>query len=201
MSSILSEVYGEQTSFRLNQDTFRGKSPDELDLRKLFPAATKVLSGHLPYRYVKRIVEADSPKLITWLRDPVERVISNYYWRVNLDRNSSGSDDEQVQEMTIEEYIRIPKNQNRISYFLNGLSLDTLYFMGFLETYDQDLLELSRKLNWSHCPHVHINVNPTFKKMPRTVSQELRDEIIQLNQEDIHLFEEAKLLQSSINSR
>ena len=200
MSAILQEVYGQKTTFRLNQNVFRGSTPDEVDLRDLFPDSTKVLSGHLPYPFLREIVEQDNPRLITWLRDPVERVLSNYYWRLNLDRSNRLEQNlDPAKDMTLEEFIYIPKNQNRMSTFLEGLSLNDLFFLGLMETYDRDLEALAHKLNWKKVPRIHTNVNPTFIKEPRQVSPDLRSEMIRLNALDIALYQEARSLQSSIN--
>lgn len=200
MSQVFQDVYGESRTFRLNQNVFRGKTPREVDLRALFPPRTKVLSGHLPFPFLKDIVEQDQPRLITWLRDPVERVISNYYWRLNLDRTrmTEGSLDIKP-DLTLEEFIHIPKNQNRMSTFLEGLSLPDLFFLGMMETYDRDLEALSKKLGWKKLPRIHTNVNPTFKKEPRQVTAEMRTEIERLNARDIALYQEALAVQSAIN--
>lgn len=196
MSQVFEDVYGKKSTFRLNQNVFRGMTPEEVDLRDLFPASTKILSGHLPFPFIRKIVEEDHPRVITWLRDPVERVISNYFWRLNLDRSRRANDEE---DMPLEEYIHIPKNQNRMSTFLEGLSLMDLFFLGIMETYDQDLEALSQKLGWQKLPRIHTNVNPTFKKEPRQVSADMRLEIERLNARDIALYQEALSVQSSIN--
>lgn len=200
MSQVLRNVYGEEYSFRLNQDSFRGLKPEEVNLRTLFPAMTKILSGHLPFPFLKDIIGEDNPRLFTWLRDPVERVISNYYWRVNLDRALKDDQGlEMSRDMTMEEYIHIPKNQNRMSTFLEGLRLQDLFFLGLMETYDRDLEALALKLGWNKLPRIHTNINPTFKKEPRHVSSAMRKEIESLNGLDIALYQDALLLQSSIN--
>ncbi|MCF8238480.1 MAG: sulfotransferase family protein [Saprospiraceae bacterium] len=200
LSAILQEVYGRKTTFRLNQNVFRGSTPDEIDLRELFPDSTKILSGHLPYPFLREIVEQDNPRLITWLRDPVERVLSNYYWRLNLDRSHKLEQTVKPgKDITLEEFIHIPKNQNRMSTFLEGLSLKDLYFLGMMETYDRDLESLAQKLGWKKVPRIHTNINPTFIKEPRQVSPDLRSEMIRLNALDIELYQEALSLQLSIN--
>lgn len=197
LSQVFQDVYGESRTFRLNQNVFRGMKPGDVDIRLLFPASTQVLSGHLPYPFIEKIVQEDHPKLITWLRDPVERVISNYYWRLNLD--GSRQADYHGANLTLEEFIHIPKNRNRMSTFLEGLTLADLFFLGLMETYDRDLEALGQKLGWNKLPRIHTNINPTFKKEPRHVSPAMRKEIESLNELDIALYQNALLLKSSIN--
>ena len=199
MSQVFEDVYGKSSTFRLNQNVFRGLKPSEVNLRTLIPARTNVLSGHLPFPYLRQLVVEDKPRLVTWLRDPIERVISNYYWRLNLDRSKAVADEIAYTDMTLDEYIHIPKNQNRMSTFLEGLVLTDLFFIGFLESHDQDMEALAKKLNWGNVPDIHTNINPTFKKVPREVSAEMRLEIERLNALDIALYQEAQSVQSDIN--
>ncbi len=199
MSQVFEDVYGKSSTFRLNQNVFRGLKPSEVNLRTLIPGRTNVLSGHLPYPYLQQIVKEDRPKLVTWLRDPVERVISNYYWRLSLDRSKAAEEGIAYTDMTLDEYIHIPKNQNRMSTFLEGLVLTDLFFIGFLESHDQDMEALAQKLNWLSLPRIHTNINPAFNKEPRIITAEIREEIKRLNQQDLELFQEAISLKDIIN--
>ena len=43
-------------------------------------STTKVIHGHFLFSEIEDLVERDDPKLVTFMRQPNERVISNYHW-------------------------------------------------------------------------------------------------------------------------
>ena len=187
VSKVLKEVYGGQYARVNRAHLIRNEMallrPGVLD----FSNSTKVLAGHLRYNEVTHLIHANT-KIITWLRHPVERVVSNFYWdQKRFDEGLSG----EVPAANLEEYALRPSNQNRISFFLNGLELKRLFFIGFIDTFDEDLKKLSDLLGWRGVKYYHINKNTTKPKGRPVLSIEQKELIIRLNASDMQLYNEA----------
>jgi hypothetical protein len=141
----------------------------------------------------------DIPKsvpVITWLRDPVERVISNYFYlyKVIQERMTAtghfGNDAKSLIK-TIEEYAATEVNRNRMSKFLSGASLEDFFFIGIMENYESDLSKLANLLKWKD--YQVFNHNKTMKQKPE-VPQETRDFIKSLNEKDVDIYASALAL-------
>lgn len=157
--------------------------------------STKVIHGHftIPQLYGALDISKDLP-IITWLRDPVERVISNYYYlskilAQELNENSKDLNLLNRLQKSLVEYAHVESCRNRMTKFLDGIELEELAFIGFVENYSEDLKSLSNMMNWKY--YEEVKVNTTGAKNKREVSQEIREEIARLNQEDIALYQKA----------
>lgn len=73
---------------------------------------------------------------ITFLRDPIERVISEY--------GTLRKDEDKYMGMSLEEYAYL--NRNLLTWMLDG-SIDKLAFIGFVEEYEESLIRLESFLN------------------------------------------------------
>ena len=190
ISRILSEKYG-STYARVNRAHLKRNHIDKLVPGILdFSSNTKVLAGHLRFQEVRHLLTSET-KLITWLRHPVDRVISNYYW--DIKRFEEGKTDTKPSP-SLEEYAMQSEHQNWMTYFLDGLKLEDIYFIGLLETIDNDLSHMSEMLGWSDYDLHHINRNQLSSKSKPGVTKLQRELIASLNQSDMQLYEEAKLL-------
>src|SRR5690606_33266366 len=79
--NILKSVYGEDAVVRLDiNKNLLTRLNEELYESPAIPNA-RVLHGHYFYKNIhKRVEIPEEVKIITWLRDPVKRVISNFYY-------------------------------------------------------------------------------------------------------------------------
>lgn len=149
----------------------------------------KVIHGHFKFMDVSEIKDHHSSKVITWLRDPVERVISNYGFFMK--RISLAPDDTELQARKNEsllDYARLEESKNRMSKFTEGLDINQFFFIGLTENFDSDIHELGRKLSWKFFNVPRLNDNGEFKSALPTVSTETRKIIEDLNGEDIELY-------------
>jgi hypothetical protein len=194
--NTLKSVYGDKEvlrvdiglvnqELRLNEAEYQDRS---------VPAGTRVIHGHFNVTelYQRLDLPANLP-VITWLRDPVERVVSNYFYlasrlKEELQEERKGINILSKMQRTLSEYARFEPHQNRLTRFLEGTPLETLFFAGFTESYFEDLDRLAQKLNWEHYePYYH---NRTQKERPEIDPRDL--ELIRaLNQDDIRLYEHA----------
>jgi len=155
-----------------------------------------VIHGHLPYQQISKVA-LPSSRYITWLRHPVDRVISNYYYYkhsvfpAKLKRNPS------AQLISIEDFIKRPKRRNIINQYLEGINLEALFFVGFQEQFNEDVVRLGRKLHWriSELPlQLRVNENERTKQSAPSLSEELIMKIRKCNEKDLALYEKAKQL-------
>ena len=158
------------------------------------PDEIEVIHGHFNVLdlYEKYPETKDLP-MITWLRDPVTRVISNYFYlqeRLTTFLSSHENNRAILDKMmkSIEEFIATDINRNKMSRFLIGKNLSDFKFVGLIEYYEEDLQSLSNLLN------IQFNqnqVNVTANDNKYDVSSDIIELIKQYNQEDIALYEEA----------
>ncbi|MGB3545449.1 MAG: hypothetical protein WBA17_00630 [Saprospiraceae bacterium] len=168
----------------------------------LLPAQSpeiRVLHGHFFYPEVRDIHLAHRPKVICWLRDPVERVISNYLFFQSrlIDPTINPLQYERNRHRRSEDlltYARLPENRNRMSLFLQGLPLDQLFFVGFLEHYAADLARLGHLLGWSSIQPVRLNQGSLLPRKAAVVTPSIRRKLARLNRADRRLYDRALTL-------
>jgi hypothetical protein len=194
--NTLKGVYGEQGVIRLDIGLVRQevRINEELYGSSHLPPPTRVVHGHFSYPLLQHNfnLPADIP-VITWLRDPVERVISNYFYLAKrlaeeLDEDRKGLNILKKMQRSLLEYARYEPSQNRMSKFLEGIELEALLFVGIQEDYDRSLARLAGLLEWQDYPVFHHN--QTGQK-DLGVSVEERTIIRGLNQQDVALYERA----------
>lgn len=192
--NTLKEVYGEKhvkrfdigvNKFQLEQVPF--------DLLEL-PKEIQVLHGHMQYNLlIEKINIAKEIPIITWLRDPVERVISNYKYlskrlAEELDEEGKGLNILSKMQRTLMEYAHAELNQNRMSKFLSGLQPEDLFFIGITEHYSSDMKSLAKLLNWERYQEHQHNITGRPKN---DVTEEERAIIRKLNHLDVEWYEKA----------
>lgn len=193
--NILKEVYGEKGVVRFDINNKRVvRLNQEVYTNKNLPAA-KVIHGHFAYKDIKSLFDIPTDiQKITWLRNPVERVISNYFYlesrlKTLLNEEQNNLNILSKMQRSLLEYASDDINRNRQSGFLSGISLEEFDFVGIQEDFENDLVEISKVLNWEKLPNVlHQNKTPLKKN---TVDFETKKEIERLNQDDMELYKKA----------
>lgn len=99
---------------------------------------TKAIHGHVRYVEVSDVVGAHHPKLATFFREPVARVVSNFRWWKHTLQTDPQHPSRHLINATLEQYVHFPQAQNKMSFFLEGLDLNQLDFVGFFERFDRD---------------------------------------------------------------
>ncbi len=192
--NTLKEVYGEQAVKRLDIGPKKFHLEQELFQAKKLAKEIEVVHGHMYYNllYDKFKISPEVP-IITWLRDPVERVISNYKYlskrlAEELDEEGKGLNILAKMQRTLMEYAQDEMNRNRMSKFLEGLEPEDLFFIGISDFYSEDLKELADLLGWKKVEEHRLNV--TGKRVD-DVSEKDRAAIRALNNLDVEWYEKA----------
>lgn len=199
---ILKQVYSRDYVYRMNTINLFGQARENVVTAEEIPSHTMVIHGHLKISQLKDIIRRDEPKIITWLRDPVERVISNYYH--SMQRIRLGKADERklgTIDYSLTEYAEIEENRNKASFQLETYKLDELFFVGLYEYMDEDFELLKDKLLWSdHLMMPHAKNGSRFKTenncktQIEDITDDMRHHIAALNASDIELYNEAKAM-------
>ncbi len=158
----------------------------------------KVIHGHFPsHKYDSKFPEC---RKIIWLRDPIKRLISLYFfwktWQILVESDGENLAPVKESSLTFLEFAAKPEMQNIIkSKFVQEQKLTDFYFVGIQEFFSEDLHELKGMLNWSEYELETQNTNPypEYKLLLKEVlsNQEIVNKISAINQEDIELYQEA----------
>lgn len=144
----------------------------------------KVLGGHFIYdKYKDR-----KGSFITFLRNPIDRVISHYLHYKSLSEPRFRNLPEKVwfgkREMNIEEFACITPN---LMTFHTGGNLEVFDFIGILEQFDSSISRFNKRFG--------LNLTYTTKRVVGHFKEEItkkqRDMIKEINMLDMELYKEA----------
>jgi len=191
--NILKSVYGSKHVVRFDiKDSGHMLMDEKLVRSQTLPKSVHVIHGHFRYRRLVEAFDVSELPLITWIRNPIERVVSNYYYLASVLAkrvDEDGKDLNIVNRMmkTLMEFACEERNQNRISKFLDGASLDDFHFIGVQDFFNEELKELSRLMNWPEAKPVTDN-RTEGKRLCE--DPEILEEIGRLNADDMDLYSE-----------
>lgn len=207
--NTLKAVYGEDHVIRLDiKDSKLVVLDNVIFGASTLPISVNVIHGHFSFSNLIATFPIDpSTPLITWLRDPVERVISNYYYlQQQLSKEETIEQDDKIFKgvnilsngnLSLLEYARLEKSRNRMSRFLDGCELSDFTFIGIQEFYSEDLKELSILLNWPQVQEFHHNTTENRHNVDALV----RAEIEALNLIDVDIYQNALAIRSLRRNR
>lgn len=144
-----------------------------------FLGATPVQMGHMTYDQVKHI--SKTHEFIVFLRHPVERVISSYYYCIEYKVK-----DDVFEGETLLEYAK--RHENYQTFFTGG-DLNKFSFVGLQEYFNESIDRFSNLIDKT------IDLSKYDKKnichIKESVSNEDYKSIVDLNIKDFELYEEA----------
>lgn len=194
---VLSSVYGDRVSPTLRRrdvpEISEGGKVSDLKL----PQEWTVLHGHLRYGEITDLHQQHTSDILCWLRHPADRVISNHAFFIDrlghpeINPEVSALNAHRRKESLLE-YASLPENRNRMSWFLEGTTLDSFLFIGFQENFSEDLSVLAQRLGWSGIKVPRLNE----RKAERIIDPDLFEEICSLNDADMALYREAMLIRA-----
>jgi hypothetical protein len=158
------------------------------------PQTIKVIHGHF---HLTRDLFHATVKEIIWLRDPILRLISLYFFWKSLPRTEDESLHNYVQEKNLDivEFAKIPRLRNEMSQYVGGRNLTDFYFVGIQAFFKDDLTELGELLNWPEIPITYENTNKYkgYNSLVKSIlyDSKIMNELIHLNREDWELYQTA----------
>jgi hypothetical protein len=163
-----------------------------------WPNHVRAVHGHFKYASVAPLLPPpDQTPWMTWVRQPVERVVSNYYFLTEIlaDRIQEQPDENLWSRMgkTIEEFVVHPANQNVMSAFLRHAPLSSFAFVGIQDRFDSELQRMAQTLQW---PLPQSRKDNSTRRKPPGIDAGLRRFIEAHNAEDMAVYEHALELRS-----
>lgn len=169
------------------------------------PRSIQFLMGHYPFTMGKKLPVP--PECIVFLRDPVQRAISNLY---HLQRHSPRF--KSVPIRTLIEGANWQINNLQVRYMSDGQfrpnklytaetalgskaiirakkHLNACAFVGFTERFEESLAALQQKFDWKLGRILTENTSPKHRA---PIPKELYEKLVELNQLDIELYNYAK---------
>jgi hypothetical protein len=193
---ILRSVYGEgllhmnivDGVFRVIEDEFFLVRSNDI---VRFARSYRALHGHFYYSDIETLHKDTGAMLITWLRNPVERVISNYRYAMRKIMIEGVEVKGIKRGMTLMEYASRPTSRNTMSRYLKGGALEDFHFVGIYEYLREDMKHLATLMGWQDVKLPKENSSAIMKEKLPPVTEEEKREIERLNEDDVLLYQEA----------
>jgi hypothetical protein len=154
-------------------------------------SSTQCIHGHI--RATKYLKKYPDCRMVTWLRDPVERLASHYnYWLRHPSMEHGVCRKLHNQKLSFEAFAQLDELVNLQARYLDNLSLDRFFFVGVQEHFDELLPLFLKEIGVEQKIVASENKNPdkglsSYDIDPKIVSI-LRD----LHDQDQQLYEEAR---------
>tara|TARA_R110001592_G_scaffold215025_2_gene468292 strand:+ start:64713 stop:66581 length:1869 start_codon:yes stop_codon:yes gene_type:complete len=152
------------------------------------------LHGHfLPLKY-RLISSRFRKRFVTWMRDPVERLVGLYlHWKNSGTSPGVGSLYYRMLEegWSLETFCFQPEIQNIYSKFLWGFSLSRFDFIGICECYDTEIQRFSTEILGRPLPGEWVHSGPIGSNYRSTLAPELISAIERHHSVDMALYRKA----------
>lgn len=199
---FLKQVFGDSIDNRYEKQHFFPNGNKYNKLSNKIPTGVNCIHGHLTISQVQHIINIDHPKVITWVRNPIDRVISNYYYFMKRIRDGDTPEKQHRKiNFNLIEYASQIKRRNRMTEILKGMEIKDFFFIGIMEQFEQDIRILCNLMDWHQQIDVpHINNSTSFKlnnecaTQYNDIDEAMRLEVAKLNEKDMILYAEIKKL-------
>jgi hypothetical protein len=153
---ILLEIYGKDQVIKLYDSPERKSILSNPDIIK----EMTVIHGHFKTSFFRQYFP--DAKWIVWLRHPIFRLISEYFYQHQRIHKIQDRETKRVLELDlgILQYAKINRNQNIQSLYIDEMNLRDFDFVGIQEFFDEDLAELKLLMGWDNCKNSNPNKNP-----------------------------------------
>ena len=182
-SYVLQEQFGQNLFLDYDDRQGTAELPTEL------PEAPRCIHGH--FRPEKYLGQLSSPKWITWLREPAQRVVSQYHQHLNHPEPDNPLIRKYFvdRRISLQTYISIPHFQNQMAREIAPLTVEDFFFIGFTEQFDRSLQQLSSLLDINlHSPVVMENRSKDKTGNLWRIDPETHMQIREYNRQDYALY-------------
>jgi len=153
------------------------------------PTAPACVHGHFPAdQFAGQVPKA---QLVTWVRDPVERVVSSYYYRLREpDWQHPVCRELHAKQLSLIDYAALPLVRNEMTRFLGSRKPADFLFIGVMEEFEESLRRMTERLRIPPAAPRHDNFNPDRTSPRYELDRVIRQDIAALNEADVALYEE-----------
>ncbi len=162
------------------------------DLEDPITEATRIIHGHF------RAGQHDAGFRMIWLRDPIDRLISDYHHKV---RNPPGPEVDQIYidvfegRMNFMDFARDQSSRNYATqWYMGGLDLADFDFVGVSEFMNAEIFRLAELLGKKPVllgRNININDNSGYVDFKNELSSGELSELLELNSMDAELYSRA----------
>ena len=150
------------------------------------------IHGHfLPLKYLL-LSNKQKVTFITWMRNPVERILSHYYyWKKSFDPETALPLHKKMIEerWSLERFCLGPELKNIYCQFLYGFPIEYFSFIGVTEFYSEDFAYFTQHFLGYVIEPKKLNIGD--KKGQYQIDETLRQEIERVHSEDFNLYQKA----------
>jgi hypothetical protein len=202
--TTLKSIIKANTKPKWNYDVYYEKKIREKKLRELSKKRVSCIQGHFPFGVHRHFRK--SCTYITMLREPIDRLISEYYFIRNSPKHKQYF---KIKKMSLDEYLSLPSNKNKQTRLISGSNENQLtrshlekakenikkHFSvaGITEMFNESLFLMQKEFGWKYTFLKKTNVNkkrPPVGKVPKkTIRLAINN-----NQLDIELYAFVKKL-------
>ena len=153
------------------------------------PADARCVHGHfVAHQLADRFPSA---RLVTWVRDPVDRVASSYYHRLR-DPDPRNRVSRMVHEegLSLLEFAELPEARNEMAWFMGRKRPADFTFIGVTEHFDISMKVFCREFGVPLPAVRRDNCNPSREPDGYALKSEIRARISALNQVDGEIYDE-----------
>lgn len=181
---ILAQLFEEDIVLKYWQMTdARGRVISEI------AANVRCIHGHFPTDEL--LPKFPAAKLVTWVRDPVERVISSYHHRLrDPDWAHPVTRELHEKKLSLVDFARIEMMRNEMTRYIGTRQLKEFAFIGVTENFDASLAQFLRMFGFDRVPIPRENCNPLRTTERYEVDRRTRDAIAALNEQDMALYQQ-----------
>ena len=205
---VLEREYEPEQTFVIRDNEFRESLQDFNNLPRQRQVEIKLLVGHMPFGAHKFLT--DPAAYITLMREPVDRIISHYYY---VRRNPGHKLYHQVTscKMDLIDYVcsgisrELDNGQTRLISGMNSVSIgecsekmlnqaiDNIHthfvVIGLVERFDETLILMRHKLGWSTYPFYTRRNTASSRKLRQEFPETTVKTIERYNQLDCELYD------------
>jgi len=155
----------------------------------------RCVHGHMMAAKYLLLASKEDWTFVTWMREPVSRLISYYnFWIENFD--PANDPDPEIQRYykgseTLEKFCLNPLFRNTCQKYLWGFPLDNFEFIGLTEHFEDDLVYFARAYLGKEIEEVNLNKTKAGKTAAQTLDPGFRKEVEAFHAGDVALYKRA----------
>lgn len=155
------------------------------------PDTVSCVHGHFPASKYLLLNKKRNLIYITWLRDPMDRMLSNYYYWMEQPENVPDALVRKIkqEQWTPEKMFFCPQFRNYQSMWLKGVPTSKFRFIGIVEEYKRCLDILAVELGLDLCRY---ELNATKQRAASSEYTHMASEFKKFHRKDYELYECAK---------